>query len=353
MIAGKRYDGSKSDIWSLGVCLFACLSGFLPFEDSNTAKLYKKILSASYKPPSFLSTSAKDLIARILNPDPATRPTIAQIRDHPWCGLVGKEKTPRHRLSAAALMAPPPVEHPLLEEKKENEETTEGGEENSTSTPLSDPSSGLSHIHPELVADLDSLGIDKKELSKALDKKKLNSLTATYKILRSKLLKKKLSEGGVRSVEGKVGGGSGSSVTSSRRSSNHSIRDSTNPRKPSIPPNPHPPRPKSSHIPGSRKRPVGPVAPRRRVVEKGKREGRTPRLRFDALEPKQQRPLTGGGGTKRAYLVGRRDGGGSRRPSTSVGKKGKNVKIPKLNLAPLKFLFSFFNIIMYLSSNLL
>jgi 5'-AMP-activated protein kinase catalytic alpha subunit len=48
MIAGKRYNGTQVDIWSCGVVLFALLSGFLPFEDPNTGKLYKKILSADY-----------------------------------------------------------------------------------------------------------------------------------------------------------------------------------------------------------------------------------------------------------------------------------------------------------------
>jgi 5'-AMP-activated protein kinase catalytic alpha subunit len=48
MIAGKRYQGLEVDIWSSGVVMFAMVCGFLPFEDPNTAKLYKKILGAQY-----------------------------------------------------------------------------------------------------------------------------------------------------------------------------------------------------------------------------------------------------------------------------------------------------------------
>ena len=48
MIAGKKYNGLLSDIWSIGVVLFAMVCGYLPFEDPNTNALYKKILNADY-----------------------------------------------------------------------------------------------------------------------------------------------------------------------------------------------------------------------------------------------------------------------------------------------------------------
>lgn len=62
MIAGKRYHGLKTDIWSSGVVFYAMVCGYLPFEDQNTKKLYQKILKADYKLPSYLSEEAKDLI---------------------------------------------------------------------------------------------------------------------------------------------------------------------------------------------------------------------------------------------------------------------------------------------------
>ena len=38
---------NQADIWSLGVCLFAMLCGYLPFEDPDTGALYKKILAGT------------------------------------------------------------------------------------------------------------------------------------------------------------------------------------------------------------------------------------------------------------------------------------------------------------------
>lgn len=45
MVAGKPYFGLQTDIWSAGVILYAMLCGYLPFEDSNTSELYKKIIN--------------------------------------------------------------------------------------------------------------------------------------------------------------------------------------------------------------------------------------------------------------------------------------------------------------------
>ena len=43
VISDKGYDGAKADLWSCGVILFVLMAGYLPFEDSNLASLYKKV----------------------------------------------------------------------------------------------------------------------------------------------------------------------------------------------------------------------------------------------------------------------------------------------------------------------
>ena len=88
MIAGRRYNGLPADIWSLGIILYAMSCGYLPFEDPNTGKLYKKILGCDYLIPGFISAQCKDMIKKILNTDPATRPKATEIRKHGWYQLI-------------------------------------------------------------------------------------------------------------------------------------------------------------------------------------------------------------------------------------------------------------------------
>ncbi|GMI92450.1 CBL-interacting protein kinase 25, SNF1-RELATED PROTEIN KINASE 3.25 [Hibiscus trionum] len=80
----KGYDGSKADIWSCGVILYVLLAGFLPFQDENVMKMYRKIFKAEFEFPPWFSTESKRLISKLLMADPERRITIPAIMRVPW-----------------------------------------------------------------------------------------------------------------------------------------------------------------------------------------------------------------------------------------------------------------------------
>ncbi|GMP71771.1 hypothetical protein CsSME_00030054 [Camellia sinensis var. sinensis] len=84
VINNKGYDGANADLWSCGVILFVLMAGYLPFEEPNLMALYKKIFKADFTCPPWFSSSAKKLIKRILDPNPLTRITIAEVIENDW-----------------------------------------------------------------------------------------------------------------------------------------------------------------------------------------------------------------------------------------------------------------------------
>ncbi|KAJ1428496.1 Serine/threonine-protein kinase, active site [Sesbania bispinosa] len=80
----KGYDGSKADIWSCGVILFALLSGYLPFQGENVMRIYSKSFKADYALPEWISPEAKNLISNLLVVDPEKRYSIPDIMKDPW-----------------------------------------------------------------------------------------------------------------------------------------------------------------------------------------------------------------------------------------------------------------------------
>ncbi|XP_042388027.1 CBL-interacting serine/threonine-protein kinase 1-like isoform X1 [Zingiber officinale] len=84
VIANKGYDGATADIWSCGVILYVILTGCLPFDDTNLAVLYQKISKGDVQIPKWLSSGARNMIRRILDPNPQIRINMTQIKEDKW-----------------------------------------------------------------------------------------------------------------------------------------------------------------------------------------------------------------------------------------------------------------------------
>ncbi|BFG29560.1 calcium-dependent protein kinase 2 [Prunus yedoensis var. nudiflora] len=84
----KRRYGKEIDIWSAGVILYILLSGVPPFWAETEKGIFDAILEGEIdfaSPPwPSISSSAKDLVRKMLTQDPKKRITSAQVLEHPW-----------------------------------------------------------------------------------------------------------------------------------------------------------------------------------------------------------------------------------------------------------------------------
>eukprot|EP00118_Oscarella_pearsei_P007779 m.38929 g.38929 ORF g.38929 m.38929 type:complete len:432 (+) comp32647_c0_seq2:64-1359(+) len=99
ILQGRRYDGFKADVWSVGVVLYAMIYGCLPYDDANLKLQITQIHSPKY--PKYKSVERRkepisqkllDLLRRMLTIAYKDRPDSLAVLRSPWL-MEHKKKT--------------------------------------------------------------------------------------------------------------------------------------------------------------------------------------------------------------------------------------------------------------------
>jgi serine/threonine protein kinase len=126
LIQKQPYQGHSVDLFALGIILFILHSGHPPFNQAHIQDPHYKLLSTNRadlfwkqhqnnKVPGFFSEEFKDLITNMLQYNPNSRPSLADIIGHPW--MQGPIATPE------AVRAEFANRHKILKQQQSAEAT--------------------------------------------------------------------------------------------------------------------------------------------------------------------------------------------------------------------------------------
>ncbi|XP_041511757.1 putative sperm motility kinase W [Microtus oregoni] len=140
MLARKPYDGLAVDMWSLGVVLYAMVTGQYPYAEDTLDGMHRLITNTKYPISYHWSIPCHIIIAQLLMVPTIGRITVCQLVKRPWLGPTKKITTP----------------------------TTK-------------------EILPQLVETMCTMGYNLEDIFSSLTCKEPNEVTATFNILKHKL----------------------------------------------------------------------------------------------------------------------------------------------------------------------
>ncbi|NXU47517.1 PLK5 kinase, partial [Turnix velox] len=81
-VLDRKGHGAPSDVWALGCTVYLSLTGSPPFEAGERQELNRRIRAGLFPPSPHLSPPARALLALLLAPDPAARPSLRDLLLH-------------------------------------------------------------------------------------------------------------------------------------------------------------------------------------------------------------------------------------------------------------------------------
>ncbi|KAM9390906.1 uncharacterized protein ACWYII_034302, partial [Salvelinus alpinus] len=115
LLAHSKY-GPKVDVWSVGVSMFAMLTGTLPFtvEPFNIKQLHQKMVNGEIGTiPNDISKGAVGFVLSLLEPEPSKRPTIRSAMEEKWINE-GYTRKPLHTLTHRNRLRPEDLNQSVL-----------------------------------------------------------------------------------------------------------------------------------------------------------------------------------------------------------------------------------------------
>ncbi|XP_056873133.1 hormonally up-regulated neu tumor-associated kinase isoform X5 [Takifugu flavidus] len=115
LLAHRKY-GPKVDVWSVGVSMFAMLTGSLPFtvEPFNIKQLHQKMINGEISSlPSDISKGATAFVLSLLEPNPDKRPSVRAAMEEKWINE-GYAKKPLHTQAHKNRLCPEDLNSSVL-----------------------------------------------------------------------------------------------------------------------------------------------------------------------------------------------------------------------------------------------